>query len=84
MEYKYYILFKLRKHKTFNYQPRFSEDNTSNSSKNPEEIKKDFISKWKRQSGNKVQIKSVLPLRTLILFLVLLLICMYVLEKRYM
>lgn len=72
-------MFAKRKHKTFNYKPRFSEDGKA--IKN-EEKEKEFVSKWRQQTGNKVKMKGVLPVRTLILVLVLLLICMYLLNQK--
>lgn len=75
-------MFKQRKHKTFSYKPRFSKEGS-----NPdleERDKKDFVSKWRRQTGNKVEVRSIFSMRTLILALVLLLICMYLLEKNYL
>ncbi len=74
-------MFKQRKHRTFNYQPRFSDENQSDSDENQE---KDFVSKWKKANESKRKVKGVLPARTLILALVLLLILMYVLEKKFM
>ncbi len=74
-------MFKQRKHRTFNYQPRFSDENQSDSDENQE---KDFVSKWKKANESKRKVKGVLPVRTLILALVLLLILMYVLEKKFM
>ncbi|MCF7561058.1 hypothetical protein L3X39_10465 [Sabulilitoribacter multivorans] len=77
-------MFKQRKHRTFNYQPRFSKENQTDSSGDKEDNTTDFISKWKASRGNKPKARGVLPMRTLILALVLLLICMYLLEKKYM
>lgn len=77
------ILFKQRKHRTFNYKPRFSEEHKPEDSNNTES-QPDFISKWKAAKQGKRKVKGVLPVRTLILALVLLLILMYVLEKKYM
>jgi len=74
-------LFKQRKHRTFNYKSRFSEDNQMSSN---ETNQKDFVSKWKEAKGSKRQVKGVLPIRTLILALVLLLILMYVIDKKFM
>ncbi|MFY0713969.1 hypothetical protein J1D01_09850 [Seonamhaeicola sp. NFXS20] len=76
-------MFKQRKHRTFNYQPRFSKENQDLSNLE-NETSKDFISKWKNARESKRKVKGVLPIRTLILALVLLLILMYVLEKKYM
>ncbi|GGD03032.1 hypothetical protein [Hyunsoonleella pacifica] len=72
-------MFKQRKHKTFNYKPRFSKD--SNASE-IEDGKNDFTLKWRKENGKKV--RGGLSIRFLILALVLLLICMYLLEKKYM
>ncbi|TYA84373.1 hypothetical protein [Seonamhaeicola marinus] len=74
-------MFKQRKHRTFNYKPRFSSENQSDSEETQE---RDFISKWKEAKEGKRKVKGVLPIRTLILALVLLLILMYVLEKKFM
>ena len=76
-------MFKQRKNKKFNYQPRFSKENQagSDSEETPE---REFISKWKATREGKRKVKGVMPVRTLILALVLLLILMYVLEKKYM
>lgn len=76
-------MFGKRKHRTFNYKPRFSEGNQEQDILE-EDIKTDFRAKWRQQSGHKVKMKGALPVKTLILILVLLLICMYLLEKKYM
>ncbi|WP_298499962.1 hypothetical protein [uncultured Algibacter sp.] len=77
-------MFKQRKHRTFNYQPRFSkEDQTDPSLKNNSNTK-DFVSKWRQSNGTKVKTKGAMSMKVLIFILVLLLICMYVLEKKYM
>lgn len=72
-------MFKQRKHKTFNYKPRFSKEDKAFDA-NEEE--REFVSKWRRESGKKV--RGGISMRFLILALVLLLICMYLLEKKYM
>ena len=77
-------MFKQRKNKTFKYQPRFSKENQKDLDLDDKSETKDFVSKWRRQSGNKIRVKGALPVKTLILVLVLLLLCMYVLEKKYM
>ncbi|WP_406684755.1 hypothetical protein N1F78_03225 [Seonamhaeicola sp. MEBiC1930] len=77
-------MFKQRKHKRFNYQPRFSKDHQLEKGEEGESESKEFVSRWRRQSGNKMKYKGILPVRTLILALVLLLLCMYLLEKKYM
>jgi len=77
-------LFKQRKHRAFNYQPRFSKENQSDSSLNEASNTKHFISKWRKSSGAKPKTRGAMRMRSLILVLVLLLICMYLLEKKYM
>jgi len=77
-------LFKPRKHKTFNYQSRFSKENKADSSLNEDLNTKDYISKWKEDREGKRKVRGTMSVKTLILFLVLLLICMYLLEKKYM
>ncbi|ULC60317.1 hypothetical protein MBM09_04830 [Flaviramulus sp. BrNp1-15] len=77
-------MFKQRKHRTFNYQPRFSKENQDASNLDTDKNTKDFISKWRESKGNRPKARGVMPIKTLILVLVLLLICMYLLEKKYM
>ncbi|GAA3624669.1 hypothetical protein GCM10022397_08080 [Flavivirga jejuensis] len=83
MNYKHsYTLFKQRKNKTFNYQSRFSnENNIDSNSDTPEET--DFISKWKSVRDTKRKVKGGMSIKTLILVLVLLLICMYILDSKF-
>ena len=78
-----YTLFKQRKHKSFNYKPRFTENNSSDGiAENSKRT--DFISKWRGVQGHKRVGKGGMSIRILILVLVLLLICMYLLENKYM
>ncbi|GAA3615698.1 hypothetical protein Q4Q39_01730 [Flavivirga amylovorans] len=77
-------MFKQRKNKTFKYKPRFSEENRTDVGLDDNFDTKEFSSKWRRQSGSNVHVKGALPVKTLILVLVLLLLCMYLLEKKYM
>ncbi len=77
-------MFKQRKNRAFKYEPRFSKENQTDSDLEDNFDSKGFVSKLKRQRGNKVRVKGALPVKTLILVLVLLLLCMYVLEKKYM
>ena len=77
-------MFKQRKNRTFNYQSRFSKENQTDLDSDNKSDTKDFISKWRRQSENKIKVRGALPVKTLILALVLLLLCMYLLEKKYM
>ncbi|PWH83311.1 hypothetical protein DIS18_01800 [Algibacter marinivivus] len=76
-------MFKQRKHRTFNYQPRFSKESQTDSSLDKKSDTKDFISKWR---ASKPRNRVGFPVKTsvLIFILVLLLICMYLLEKKYM
>ncbi|MFV0566154.1 MAG: hypothetical protein ACK5NB_10015 [Flavobacteriaceae bacterium] len=76
-------MFKQRKHKTFNYQSRFSGDNQAKSNDVPTSETPDFVSKWNSQRTQNRKIKAVMPLRTLIIILVLLLICMYLLDTKF-
>ena len=77
-------MFKQRKNKAFKYQSRFSKESQTDSSLDDNSNTKEFISKWQRKSGSKTKTRGAMPIRTLILVLVLLLICMYLLEKKYM
>ena len=77
-------MFKQLKHKTFNYQARFSKESQTDSSLDNNSDTKDFVSKWQKSKGTKVKPRGAVSMKVLILILVLLLICMYVLEKKYM
>jgi hypothetical protein len=77
-------LFNQRKNKTFNYKPRLSKESQEQSKLDDNSEQKDFISKWRRETGHKVRMGGLMPARTIILLLVLLLICMYALEKNYL
>ena len=77
-------MFKQRKHKTFNYQPRFSKESQTESGLDSNADTKEFISKWRQNKGTKVKTRGAMSMKVLIIILVLLLICMYVLEKKYM
>jgi hypothetical protein len=72
-------LFKQRKHKTFNYKPRFSQDQESNPL-NESKDKPDFVSRWK--VGRSRKRRGGMSMRTLIIVLVLLLICMFILDSK--
>ena len=75
-------MFKQKKHRTFNYKPRFTEESKDDG--NTEESR-EFASKWRRENAKtKKTLKGGMSMRFLILALVLLLICMYLLEKKYM
>jgi hypothetical protein len=74
-------LLKPPKNKTFNYQSDSSKENDVDLD---DSKKIDFISKWKRNSERSVKVKGVMPIRTLVIVLVLLLICMYLLDKKFM
>ncbi|WP_445734851.1 hypothetical protein [Mariniflexile sp.] len=71
------------KNRTFKHRSVSSKENEKDADSN-EAKKMDFISKWKRNSERSVKVKGVMSARTLIIVLVLLLICMYLLDKKYM
>ncbi|WP_100615656.1 hypothetical protein [Confluentibacter citreus] len=78
-------MFNQRKNKSFNYKSRFSKETNSDANQLATDRDKDFVSKWKQDSHlNKRKVKGGISMKILILVLVLLLICMYVLEKKYM
>ncbi|MEW4924968.1 hypothetical protein [Algibacter sp. 2305UL17-15] len=75
-------MFKQRKHKTFTYKSRLSKENDE--LKDGDETK-DFASRWRKaQTGDKRKLRGGMSMTFLILALVLLLICMYLIEKNYM
>ncbi|MBD0836492.1 hypothetical protein [Aestuariibaculum suncheonense] len=83
MKYKYSsILFNQRKNKSFSYQPRFSQE-TEEKSGTTSSKDHDFISKWERTRSTKRKVKGAMSIRTLLLILVLLLICMYLLDSKF-
>ena len=74
-------MFKSRKNKTFNYQSVLSKKNeTDTSLDKAKDI--DFVSKWKNNKVGNRKVRGVLPLRTLLIVLVLL-ICMYLLDSKF-
>jgi type VI protein secretion system component VasF len=75
-------LFNQRQHKSFNYKSRFSKENSLDTDADSSE-KPDFVLKWKGQRTANTKVKGVLPMRTLLLILVLLLICMYILDSKF-
>ncbi|AUS04570.1 hypothetical protein C1A40_03380 [Tamlana carrageenivorans] len=78
-------MFKQRKHKTFNYQPRFSKENQGDLSDSKDaDATPDFVSKWRKSSGSKPKMRGPMSTKILVLILVLLLICMYILDKKYL
>lgn len=78
-------MFNQRKNKSFNYRSRFSEESQEGEDlealKNSEDTS--FISKWRDERASNRKVKAALPIRTLIIILVLLLLCMYILETKY-
>ena len=72
-----------RKNKTFNFQSSFSKGKESDTNLE-DSNSNDFSSKWKRNSQRSRKVKGAMPIRSLIIILVLLLIFMYLLEKKYM
>ena len=78
-------MLKQRKNKTFNYKPRLSNQSESKDGLIEDSKADKFASKWQRErSGSLSKGKRGFSMRTLILILVLLLICMYILENKYM
>ncbi|AUP78356.1 hypothetical protein [Flavivirga eckloniae] len=75
-------MFKQRKNKAFNYQPRFSNENENDSSSSDTGTT-DFVSKWKEVRGNKRKVRGGMSFKMLVLVLVLLLICMYILDSKF-
>ncbi len=75
-------MLKQRKNKTFNYNPRFSQDGKKNTVENESDTK-DFISKWQRERGRKRKVGFSKSIRTLIIILVLLLLGMYMLDSKF-
>ena len=76
-------MFKQRTHKNFNYKPRFSKENHKESSLSDDSDSKDFVSKWKQSKSTKVTSRGAISMKILILILMLLLICMYLLETKF-
>lgn len=75
-------MFKQRSNKTFQYKNRFLKEDLQNTDVNNKVDTKEFVSKWKRES--KPKLKSAMSMPILIFVLVLLLVVMYLLEKKYM
>ena len=74
-------MLKQRKHKTFNYKPRFSKVNKANTNLDDNFKSSEFMSKWQRvRDSNRNRGKRGLSVRWLIIILVLLLIGMYILD----
>jgi hypothetical protein len=77
-------VFNLRKNKSFSYKSRFPKETDSDANQVTDEGS-DFVAKWKQSSHvNKRKIKGGFSMKILLLILVLLLICMYILENKYM
>jgi hypothetical protein len=78
-------LFKQRKPKRFNYKPRYSKSDGASTSEEEDSRKSEFVSKWQslRETTQRKGFK-LFSLPILVLILVLLLICMYVLEIKFM
>lgn len=74
-----------RKNKSFNYKSKFSKEANSELSQVNTDNTKDFVSKWRHASHlNKRKVNRGMPITMLLVILVLLLICLYVLDKKYM
>ncbi len=78
-------MFKQRKNKKFNYQSRFSKQNSLQDNLEESSQASVFNSKWQRErSTTLVKGKRGFSFKILILILVLLLICMYILKNKFM
>ncbi|MCB0449637.1 hypothetical protein [Mariniflexile maritimum] len=75
-------MFNQRKNKSFNPPSVVSKEKMANSELDATK-KSEFISKWRREHRTSTKVKGVMPLRTLLIVLVLLLICMYLLESKF-
>jgi hypothetical protein len=74
-------LFKQRKNRKFNYKPRYSKESQLENNSNDHNL----ATKWQKQrDANLGKGRRGFPILTLIIILVLLLICMYVLENKFM
>jgi len=79
------ILLKQRKNKTFSYKSRFSRENLSQDQLERNSKTDRFTEKWQRErSSNQTKSKRGMSLGALFLILVLLLICMYILQNKFM
>jgi hypothetical protein len=79
------ILFKQRKHKQFNYKPRYSRGDETLASSDEAVYGNEMTSKWQSiRNSKKRKGFKFFSLPVLFLILVLLLICMYVLEIKFM
>ncbi len=77
-------MFKQRKNKRFNYTNKYSKGDNSKLETNLTTSKKEKLtSKWESmRSANTDKIGLKLPIKALVLLLALLLICMYLLDKK--
>ena len=76
-------MFKQNKHKKFNYEPRLSKENVTDSELDDLSKRNKFVSKWQRArkiNSNRGGLIKGISMRTLIIILVLLLIGMYILD----
>ena len=79
-------MLKQDKHKKFNYRPRFSKGNVTDSNLDDVSEKDKFVSKWQRAqkiNSNRGGLIKGISMRMLIIILVLLLISMYVLDLKF-
>jgi hypothetical protein len=78
-------LFKQRKHKRFNYKPRYSDNGEKSSNDVKTSGENEFVSKWQKTRGvDKSKSKKGFSVIKMIIILVLLLISMYLLEIKFM
>jgi len=78
-------LLKQRKNKKFNYKPRFSKGDETNTTLEDDSKADKFVSKWQRVSYvNRKRGTRGFSISWLIIILVLLLIGMYILDFKFM
>jgi hypothetical protein len=78
------MLFNQRKNKSFTYKSRFSGDANSDGNQATPDENVGFVSKWKQEGRVTRKARGGFSIKILLLVLVLLLICMYILDKKYM
>lgn len=77
-------MFRQRKPRHFNYQPRFSQENQEETvDGDKEHDDRAFLRQWREERRARRKTRPMFSMRTLLIVLVLLLICIYVLQQKY-
>ncbi|GAA4280914.1 hypothetical protein [Gaetbulibacter aestuarii] len=77
-------MFKQRKPRRFNYQPKFSQENQARTADGEaEDDNKAFLRQWREERRARRKSRPMFSMRTLLIVLVLLLICIYMLQHKY-